>query len=448
MTRARLLLVDDDDAFRVTTAALLREDGHEVFAASGAAEAVRLLASSTFDLLLLDLRMPGLDGIRLAETLRRRGERIPILMISGYGTVEATVEALHSGVDDMLTKPVDPAVLSDRVTRLLARRPRSPLPDAGDMPSDLIGRSAAMQSVFDAIRLVAPSDATVLLTGETGTGKELVARAVHDRSSRRGQKFVAVNCAALADGLLESELFGHVAGAFTGAVRARVGLFEAAHRGTLFLDEAGDMSAAMQHRLLRVLQERELMPVGSVRAIPVDVRIIAATNRDLRAEIGAGRFREDLFYRLNVFQLRLPPLRERPGDVPLLVQQITSRTRADGLPIACSPLAMRMLDEYLWPGNVRELVAVLHNALIHSAGGPIDVHHLSPEVRDAVAGDHADEVKRYQPPREISSERDLIEAALVRAGGARARAAELLGMGRTTLWRKLKQYGWTDSEPR
>ena len=296
MTAARLLIVDDDKTFRLSTAALLRQDGHEVAEAADGQHAVELLEANSFDLILLDLKMPGLDGIGIVEVLRKWGHDTPVLMISGFGTVDTVVDALHTGADDFLTKPVEPDVLSARVESLLSRRPTLSLD--GEPPGGLLGRSVAVRSLLEVVERVAPTEATVLVTGETGTGKELVARAIHDQSDRADGPFVAVNCAALAEGLLESELFGHKRGAFTGAVRDRAGLFEAVGGGTILLDEIGDVSRGVQHRLLRVLQERELTPVGAVRPVRVDVRVVAATNRDLRAEMEAGRFRDDLYYRL------------------------------------------------------------------------------------------------------------------------------------------------------
>jgi DNA-binding NtrC family response regulator len=434
---ARILLVDDDKAFRVSTSALLREEGYRVVEAASGQEGVDALKTGGFDLILLDLRMPGVDGIQVVEVLRRWGEGIPILMISGFGTVETAVKALHTGADDFLTKPVEPDVLIGKVDDLLERRPSLREP-GGRSSGELVGRSQAMREVVRAMEKVAPSDTTVLIQGETGTGKELVAQGIHERSGRRGGPFVPVNCASLAEGLLESELFGHVKGAFTGALKDKPGLFRAAHGGTLFLDEIGDISLGLQHRLLRVLQEREFTPVGDVRPQKVDVRILAATNRDLSAAIQSGRFREDLYYRLNVFRLEIPPLRDRRSDIPLLVEHFLRTKTQDGSDTAASgsggpvtrvrsgqvsPLAMRLLQGYAWPGNVRELFAVLESALIRSgltAGGPAE---------------------RYAQPDSPESERDAILAALTEAGGVRARAARILGMGRTTLWRKMREHG-------
>jgi DNA-binding NtrC family response regulator len=437
-----ILVVDDDLTFRLSTAELLRQDGHRVVAAASANEALAILAERKFDLILVDLRMPGVDGLGLTEALRKWGEGVPILMISGFGTVDAAVQALQLGADDFLTKPVEPDVLTARVASLLERRPRTVT--AAGAPAGLVGRSPAMREVFAAIAAVAPAETTVLVTGETGTGKELVARAIHDASPRRGKPFVAVNSAALAPGLVESELFGHVRGAFTGAVRDKQGVFQAAVGGTVFLDEIGDVTPAVQYRLLRVLQEREVTPVGTVRPVSVDVRVIAATNRDLRAEVAAGRFREDLFYRLNVFRVALPPLRDRRTDIPLLVEHALERLSSRpqrAVRLVCSPLAMRLLQAYGWPGNVRELFSVLESAALRAGEGRIDAQHLPAEVRSTTTEGHDALMARYRAAAGEEDERVRILAALEAAHGVRARAAEILGMGRTTLWRKLRQLG-------
>jgi DNA-binding NtrC family response regulator len=437
----RILVVDDDKTFRISTAELLRQDEYEVADAASAQEASQALASGSFDLMLLDLRMPGLDGNRFVEVLRARGVDVPILMITGFGTVDAAVESLHLGADDFLTKPVDPDVLSARVSELLERRPSADRIEEGAV-AGMVGHAPGMRRVFQAIRQVAPTDATVLVSGETGTGKELVARGLHQLSRRSSGPFIPVNCAALAEGVLESELFGHVRGAFTGAVGDREGLFAAAHGGTLFLDEVGDMSLRLQQRLLRVLQEGEVTPVGSTRTMRVDARVVAATNRDLRAETQAGRFREDLFYRLNVFSIGLPALRERPGDVPLLVEAALRRLRERlaQAPASCSPYAIRLLRSYGWPGNVRELFAVIESAAIRAGRGRIEANHLPPEVRGQDREEDADE-ERYRAPPSGDEERSMVLAALREAGGVRTRAAEILGMSRTTLWRKMREYG-------
>jgi DNA-binding NtrC family response regulator len=444
----RILLVDDDRVFRLSTAALLEGEGHRVQGAADAREAVEALERDRFDLMVLDLRMPGLDGIGLAEVLRTRGEGVPILMISGFGTVESAVRALHGGVDDFLTKPVEPEVLLGRVADLLRRRPSGGAPGA-ESPGGMVGRSEVMEDLYREIRQVASSSATVLLTGETGTGKERAARAIHDLSARAQGPFVAVNCAALAEGILESELFGHLRGAFTGATDDRAGLIRSAEGGTLFLDEIGDVSPAVQKRLLRVLQEREVVPVGGSRATPVDVRLVAATHRDLPTRVQEGTFREDLFFRINVFHIRLPPLRDRRGDIPLLVEHaldsLASRSPARGEVApgggaSVSPLAMRTLLAHPWPGNVRQLLSALESAWIRSGGGPIQAHHLPEEIRAGGPGS-APPDDRYRQREDDDTERARIEAALAQADGVRVRAAELLGMGRTTLWRKMREYG-------
>jgi DNA-binding NtrC family response regulator len=446
----RILVVDDDKAFRLSTAALLRQDGHEVDVAGDADEASHSLRATGYDLMLLDLRMPGLDGVRFLEVLRARGEGIPVIMTSGFGTIDVAVESLHLGAEDFLTKPVDPDSLSAKVREVLERRPSSDR--VGDTPiPGMVGHAAAMRAVFTAIRKVAATSSTVLVTGETGTGKELVARAVHNLSDRAGGPFIPVNCAALSEGLLESELFGHTKGAFTGAVSDKIGLFAAADRGTLFLDEVGDMSLRLQQRLLRIIQDGEVTRVGAVRSERVDVRIVAAANRDLRGEIEGGRFREDLFYRLNIFPIRLPPLRERRADIPLLAEAALARIR-ERMPganeFSCSPYAVQVLRGHHWPGNVRELFAALESAAIQADGRRIEAHHLPAEIRrrvertsDLAFGIDAEEEARYRATVEPNEERSLIAAALDEAGGARTRAAEILGMSRTTLWRKIREYG-------
>ena len=440
MTRAaRILIVDDDATFRLTTGALLQADGHEVDSAPDGQQAVERLRDKQFDLLLVDLRMPGIDGLGLVEALRLWGHGVPILMISGFGTVDSAVRALHLGADDFLLKPVEPDVLSARVGDLLERRPRTD--GSGDGVAGMVGRAPVMRALYERMKRVAPTESTVLITGETGTGKELVARGVHALSSRKAGPFLAVNCASLAEGILESELFGHVRGAFTGAARDRAGVFEAASGGTLFLDEIGATSAALQARLLRALQEREVTRVGATSATKVDVRVIAATNQDLRELVKEGSFREDLFYRLDVFPLLVPPLRDRASDIPLLVEHALGFLRQrlpQGTGLSCSPFAMRLLREYRWPGNVRQLFAVVENAAISAGGRRLEAQHLTDDVR---GGADESSPSRYRSGVPQDDERAAIESALSHAGGTLSRAAELLGMGRTTLWRKMRAYG-------
>ena len=444
MTQARILVVDDDATFRMTTGALLEADGHAIDTAADGQQAVVRLKEQRYDLMLVDLRMPGIDGIALVEALRLWGYGVPILMISGFGTVDSAVRALQTGADDFLLKPVEPDVLSARVSDLLERRPQQH-PDAAPTVVGIVGRSAPMRSLLERMRRVAATETTVLITGETGTGKELVARGVHALSPRAKKPFLAVNCSALAEGLLESELFGHVRGAFTSAGRDRAGVFESADGGTLFLDEIGTTSPGLQSRLLRALQEKEITRVGSTTPIRVDVRVVAATNLELKALVAEGKFREDLYYRLAVYPLNVPPLRERPTDIPLLVEhgltQLRGRIPGAGS-LSCSPLAMRLLRQYAWPGNVRQLIAALESAAI-SAGdsGRIEAQHLPDEVREAQDSSSA----RYKASVQADDERAAIEAALAHTGGVLSRAAELLGMGRTTLWRKMRAYGISHS---
>jgi DNA-binding NtrC family response regulator len=369
-------------------------------------------------------------------------------MLTGYGTVDTAVQALKLGADDYITKPCDNQALRTKIRVILSRR--APVLGAGT--SRLVGKGPEMREVLKAIERVARTDTTVLIRGATGTGKELVARAIHEESTRRARQFVAVNCSALAEGILESELFGHARGAFTGAVADRKGLFEEAHGGTVFLDEIGDVSVAMQAKLLRVLQEREVTRVGTTRPIPVDVRLIAATHQDLEARVEEGRFRPDLYFRLKVFQIRLPELRERLDDLPSLaavaLERWNERLRSGAPRIAgLSEETLEVLTAYDWPGNVRELIAAIEHACIVCDGTRILPCHLPPEVRDREPGldeqttaRGLDGGRRYQAPS-AEEEKTAIIRALEEAEGNRTRAAALLGMGRTTLWQKLKAHG-------
>jgi DNA-binding NtrC family response regulator len=367
-------------------------------------------------------------------------------MLTGYATVDSAVQALKLGADDYLTKPCDNDVLRSKIRSILARR----APTLGLGAAGIVVASPEMQEVMKSIERVAPLDSTVLLRGATGTGKELVARAIHEESPRQRNRFVAVNCSSLAEGLLESELFGHARGAFTGAVAERKGLFEEANGGTLFLDEVGDVSPAMQAKLLRALQEREVVRVGTSRPVAVDVRVIAATHRDLEAMVEGGQFRADLYFRLKVFQIRLPELRERPGDIPRLAAaaverwnaRVTNPTRRIG---GVSEETLQVLQSYDWPGNVRELIGAIEYACILCDGPRILPSHLPSELLDREiapepAEGRGEPPRRYQAP-DPRAEREAIRLALREANGNRTRAAAALGMGRTTLWQKLKAYG-------
>jgi two-component system response regulator HydG len=448
----RILIIDDDRAFRVGTGALLADEGYTVDAAPGGDAGLERLRSDHYDMVLLDLKMEGRTGLSVLQELRVSGNDVPVLMLTGYATVDSAVQALKLGADDYLTKPCDNQVLRQKIRTVLARRE----PVLGEGTRRLVATTTKMREVLRAISRVAPTESTVLLRGETGSGKEVIARALHEESPRRSRPFVAVNCSALAEGLLESELFGHARGAFTGAVTDRKGLFEEANTGTLFLDEIGDVSPAMQAKLLRVLQEREVVRVGTSRPVNVDVRVVAATHQDLEVMVEEGRFRKDLYFRLKVFQIRVPPLRERPEDIPALVSAATARwnERADASRrvAGISDEAMELLFAYDWPGNVRELMAAAEYASIVCEGGRILPCHLPEEIREGLAsfsvGDarkapvdaRPEAARRYQAP-DSDAEREAIRSALEEANGNRTKAAAALGMGRTTLWQKLKEYG-------
>lgn len=447
--RPRILIIDDDRAFRVGTRALLQDEGYSVDAVGDGDEGLRRLAEEEFELVLLDLKMAGRGGLSVLEEIRRRGSSVPVLMLTGFGSVDSAVQALKLGADDYITKPADNQALRSKIRVILARR----APSLGHGADRIVGRSQQMRTVLRAIERVAPTESTVLVRGATGTGKELVARAIHEESARRMRPFVAVNCSALAEGVLESELFGHARGAFTGAVADRKGLFEAADGGTIFLDEIGDVSASMQAKLLRVLQEREVTRVGTAKPLPVDVRVIAATHRDLEEMVEAGTFRADLYFRLKVFQIGVPDLKDRPEDIPTLataaLDQWNAEVREPSRRIAgFSDETLDLLVAYDWPGNVRELMATVEHACIVCDGQRILPSHLPDDVRepeasadaDAAPSPETDAARRYQAP-DPQAERAAIIEALEAAGGNRTRAAELLGMGRTTLWQKLKAYG-------
>lgn len=447
--RPRILIIDDDRAFRVGTGALLTDEGYEVVTAASGDEGLQRLADGGFELLLLDLKMAGRSGMSVLEEIRHAGNPIPVLMLTGFATVDTAVQALKLGADDYIQKPCDNQALRSKIRVILARR----TPDLGTGASAIVGTSREMREVLRAIARVARTEATVLIRGATGTGKELVARAIHEESARRNGPFVPVNCSALAEGVLESELFGHARGAFTGAVTERKGLFEEAAGGTLFLDEIGDVSGSMQAKLLRVLQEREVMRVGTARPIPVDVRLIGATHQDLEKLVETGGFRPDLYFRLKVFQIWLPDLRARPEDVPALVAAALAawNTKAPEPTRKVPGFAdetLEIMQAYDWPGNVRELMAAVEHACIVCDGARIQPWHLPPEIRnsqeDSSLGDGDDRAneaaRRYQAP-DPEAERIAIRRALEEADGNRTRAAALLGMGRTTLWQKLKVYG-------
>jgi DNA-binding NtrC family response regulator len=449
-----LLIVDDEKALREAVAERLTDHGFAVEQADNGEAAIRRLADFAYDVLITDLRLPGIDGRQVLEAAIERYPDIVAIVITGYGTVKDAVDAIKQGAADFITKPFQFDALLHVLTSAMEQRRlksenaylRSQLEERYRIDG-LVGKSTVMRDLFHLLEIVAATSSTVLITGETGTGKELAAKAIHHNSGRRAQRFIAINCSAIPETLLEAELFGHVRGAFTGAVANRQGRFEQAHKGTLFLDEVGTMSPALQAKLLRVLQEREFERVGDSHPIKVDVRVIAATHSDLEAMVKDGSFREDLYYRLNVIPVTLPPLRDRRDDIPLLVQHFVQRLSADlgRSPATVSQEAMRRLMAHQWPGNVRQLENVVERAIAFSQGRPqIDVQDLTPEVQPAPAAstmadvlfpDEGLDFEGYISGVELS----LIKQSLERTHGNKRQAAKLLKLKRTTLIEKLKR---------
>jgi DNA-binding NtrC family response regulator len=448
--RGRILVVDDDMSLRLFTAELLRGEGHEVEEARSGVEALELLGGPGFDLVLADLMMPGLTGLDLLRAVQRDHPGSEVIIITGHGDVDTAVEAMREGAYDFVTKPYHPEKLLLDVQKALERKRMSENLSAlrrevGGRASlgDLQGASSAMQQLYRRIEQVAPTGSTVLVLGESGTGKELTARELHRLSRRREGPFLAVNCGALPANLLESELFGHVKGAFTGATADKAGLFQAAEGGTLFLDEIGATTARTQIELLRVLDSRELRPVGATAPVRVDVRIVAATNLDLEQAIDSGEFRADLYYRLSPVILRVPPLRERLDDVPMLAEHFLAEAcRSLGRPPrSFSPRSVELLRSHPWPGNVRELQHVVENAVIF-ASRPV----IRPaDLPEAVRGEAPAEARPATLDEVV--ERHVLEI-LEACGGNKARAAKLLGIPRASLYRRLERIekGPTDAE--
>ena len=441
---ARFLIVDDDTAFRESLAEMLGDLGHGVSQAPTVAAGLQILQAGSVDAAIVDLRMPGEDG--LAFLRKARGlSRAPCIMLTAYASGGNTIEAMRLGAFDHLTKPIARTALVEALDRAL--QGAGPAQDCGDGQAgqpqmhddgELVSGSEAMRQVFKRIGLAADSDATVLVLGETGTGKELVARALHRNSARAERPFVAVNCAAIPADLMESELFGHVKGAFTGAVSDRAGRFREAQGGTLFLDEVGDMPLPTQAKILRALQEREITPVGASRALPVNVRIIAATHRDLPDAVRQGRFREDLWYRLQVVPVHLPPLRERLGDVLLLAEHFL-RQGGGASPKRLGADAARLLLAHDWPGNVRELRNAMERAALLCPGPVIGPEHIG--LQPAAANGPAIDWNGPLAPAVAQLEREMVTRALAATMGNRAEAARRLGLSRQQLYRKLAEFG-------
>ena len=442
---AFVLIVDDDAAMRDALGEAARDLGYDTELAASGSQALDLLDSHTVDAVLLDLRMPGIDGIEVLRRIRSRTHPPPVTVLTAHATAANTIEAMRLGAFDHLTKPIGREEVSRVLGGMMAMRAEPYAPRAEADQDGLIGSSEAMRAVQKTIGMLADSNATVLISGETGTGKELVARAIHDHGHRSGKPFVAVNCAAIPAELLESELFGHVRGAFTGAVTDRKGAFREAEHGTLFLDEIGDMDIAMQAKILRALQERVVTPVGG-RPIPVDVRVIAATHRDLNQRVREGSFREDLFYRLHVVPIHLPPLRERIADIVPLAEYFLGR--AIGAKRLAPDAAARLI-RHAWPGNVRELKNAMERAAVLVRGDVINAADLDFVDETQVTTDGAIAWPDEDLPSATARlEEMLIRRALSRTAGNRAEAARMLGIHRQLLYTKMKRYGLDASEDR
>ena len=443
--KGTILVVDDERSIRVGLRGLLGKEGYDVSIAESGEEALQLIARQSFDVVLTDLRMPGVDGISLLKQIKDRYPETVVVMMTAYGSEKIAVEAMKSGAHDYLVKPFDNEEVKILVRQVLEQcalrrevRHLHERLDAAFRFDKILGTGPAMQRIFDTVKKVAATDLTVLITGESGTGKELVANALHQNSPRKGGSFIKVNCAALARELVESELFGHEKGSFTGAIAAREGKFEAADGGTIFLDEIGDMSMKTQAKVLRVLQEQVTEPVGSTSRVQVDVRVLAATNKDLLAEIRAGRFREDLYFRLNVVDIVVPPLRERGEDILRLARGFLGffAAAAGGRPKVLTAEAEAALSTYAWPGNVRELRNAMERAVILWPGDLVAAAALP----ERIAG-HAQLRPRVGDDVTLAElEREHILAVVERTATLED-AARILGIDASTLWRKRKQYG-------
>src|SRR5437868_3136882 len=436
MARKSILVVDDEKSQREILEMILSGEGYDVTTASSGEAALRIARERRFDLALTDLKMTGMDGIELLSKLLAFDSSIIVILLTAHGSIDSAKEALRRGAFDYLEKPFERDALLETIRRALSRL------DALDQ--EIISASQEMEAVKKMILKVARSNSTVLIRGESGTGKELIARAIHNQSPRADQMFQAVNCAAINENLLESELFGHERGAFTGAHAEKKGLFEIADKGTLFLDEIGELDVSMQAKLLRALQEREIRRVGGTRAIRIDVRVVAATNRDLRAMVQDGRFRDDLYYRINVLSVDVPPLRERRDDIPVLIDYFLKKhTRnTSRLVRGLTPETRRMLNDYGWPGTVRQLESAIERAILLCEGNEIEVEDLPVEIRQE--GTSAADFNFKLPPEGISFdevERSLITQAMEQTNWNITRAAKLLGLSFRTLQYRLEKFG-------
>ena len=452
-----ILVVDDESNYLTVMEALLGEAGYEVLTAQSGLEALKAAGASELDLVLTDMKMPKMNGIELLGELRRLYPDLPVILMTAFGTVEKAVTAMKKGAFDYILKPFKNEEILVTIAKALEHRHLilqnrllyQELEKHYGAPN-IVGESRSMQEILALVKRVAASRATVLVTGESGTGKELIARAIHQYSNRASRAFVSVNCAALTETLLESELFGHERGAFTHAVAMRKGRFELADGGTLFMDEVAEMSPALQVKLLRVLQEMEFERVGGTRSIKVDVRVVAASNKDLKEEVQGGRFREDLFYRLNVVHLHVPPLRQRQEDIPLLAAHFIKKYAAENVrgKVRIAPEAVKLLVKYPWPGNVRELENVIERATILCGDNLITPQDLPGELAPRPVEAKLD-IDRFIPPNTPLPEalehieEQMIRRALEKSGQVQVRAAEMLGITKSLLQYKLKKYHLT-----
>jgi DNA-binding NtrC family response regulator len=452
MMKFTVLVVDDERNIRTGLKAALEMDGYEVLLAADGKEGLDLALHADVDLVITDLRMDGLSGEELLRRVTAEAPGIPVIVLTGHGTVESAVEAMRSGAYDFLTKPLNLDRLSLLVKRalknrelVLQNRELEREMEGRKSFEHIIGKSPAMLKVFEVVRRVAPTKASVLITGESGVGKELIANALHNLSPRKDNPFIKVHCAALAETLLESELFGHEKGSFTGAASRKKGRFELAHSGTIFLDEIGEIDQSVQIKILRVLQEKKFERVGGEETLEVDVRVVTATNRDLEKEIAEGRFREDLFYRLNVVRVHVPPLRERKDDLALMISAfIREFAQENGKAIeGIDPKARQALYAYDWPGNVRQLRNCMESAVVLSSGPLITLDDLPPSIRP---GSEAPVVAIPVGSTLADAEREVILQTLASCAGNKSKASEVLGIGRKTLHRKLDEYGVRDGE--
>jgi two-component system response regulator AtoC len=451
-----ILVVDDEPHMRRVLEIMLKQAGYRVFVAGNGREALKVMGESPVDLVITDLRMPEMDGIELLASMRNEGLATPVIVITAFGSIESAVEAMKGGAIDYMVRPFDVEALELTISRVLrgvevARQNRFMREELNRGWDAFVGTSQAMHAVYELIRQVAPSKTSVMIAGETGTGKELAARAIHNASTRHDKLFVPINCAAIPANILEAELFGYEKGAFTGAVKDRVGKFELANQGTLFLDELTEMPVALQAKLLRVLQESTLERLGSNRSISLDIRVIVATNRNPREAVRDGQLREDLYYRLNVFAINLPPLRERKEDIPGLVAHfVTKHGRRSATEPSLNAGVIRKLQSYDWPGNVRELENMVERALVLAGGGTFRPEHfpldIEPAAKKVPENDENPAPAGPLGPAVDALESRMIRQALERADGSKPKAAALLAISERTLWYKMKKYGQKEDD--